>query len=92
MQILIIDGSQRHLSPRERRAAIIGRSMASILAMLLLGCQHAPPAPPYLASRPTGEIYPRASSPPPDCLGQYRAVIEDANGDVFLGCWGHKSE
>jgi hypothetical protein len=89
MQILMIDGSQRHLSPRERRAAIIGRSMASILAMLLLGCQHAPP---YLPSRPPGEMFPRASSPPPDCPGQYRAVIEDANGNVFLGCWGHKSE
>jgi hypothetical protein len=60
--------------------------MASIGAMLLLACHHAPP---YLPSHPISEMFPRASSPPPSCPGQYRSVLERADGDVFLGCWGH---
>jgi len=71
---------------------MIKQSIALILVMLLLACQHAPPAPPYLPSRPIGEMFPRASSPPPSCPGQYRTVIEDANSDIFLGCWGHKAD
>jgi hypothetical protein len=67
---------------------IIGRSIALVLAILALGCKHTPP---HLPSRPTWEMFPRASSPPADCPGQYRSVIEDANGDSFLGCWGQKT-
>jgi hypothetical protein len=57
--------------------------------MLLLACNHAPP---FLPSRPIGEMFPRASSPPPHCPGQYRTTIENANGDIFMGCWGHKAD
>jgi len=71
-------------------AAIIKCWLSLIATMLLLACQHSPPARPYLPSRPIGEMFPRASSPPPSCPGQYRSVIEDANGEIFLGCWGHK--
>jgi hypothetical protein len=56
--------------------------------VLLAGCVHAPP--PHLPSHPTWEMFPRASSPPANCPGQYRSVIENADGDVFLGCWGEK--
>jgi hypothetical protein len=70
-------------------APISGRSIALILAMPLLACQHEPT---YLPSRPIGQMFPRASSPPPSCPGQYRSVIEDAHGDFFIGCWGHKTD
>jgi hypothetical protein len=73
-------------------AAIVSRSIAVILAMLQLACHHTPPAKPYLPSRAPGEMFPRASSPPPTCPGQYASVIADANGDIFLGCWGHKAD
>jgi hypothetical protein len=53
----------------------------------LAACQHQAPAP-YLPSHPAWEMYPRASSPPATCPGQYRTVIEDASGTIFLGCWG----
>jgi hypothetical protein len=72
-----------------RVARIIGCSIAFFLLTLLPGCGHTPP---HLASRPTWEMFPRASSPPPNCPGQYRMVIEDANGGFFLGCWGQKSD
>jgi len=68
-------------------ARIIDRSIASILLILLLGCEHTPS---HLPSHPTWEMFPRASSPPPSCPGQYRSVIADSNGDFFLGCWGNK--
>jgi hypothetical protein len=58
-----------------------------VLGLTLLGgCQDAPP--PYLQSHPSWEMFPRASSPPPDCPGQYRMVVENISGDFFLGCWG----
>jgi hypothetical protein len=72
---------------------IIDRSIALILAFQLLGCAHTPSntrSP--LQSRPTWEMYPRASSPPPTCPGQYRSVIASADGDLFLGCWGEKTD
>jgi len=72
-------------------ARIIDRSIALVLLSLLTGCAHKPP-PPNLPSRPAWEMYPRASSPPPICPGQYRSVIQDANGDFFLGCWGKKTD
>ena len=59
--------------------------MVLLCAVALPGCQHAPPK---LPSRPAWEMFPRASSPPPDCPGQYRTVLEDASGSIFLGCWG----
>jgi len=37
-------------------------------------------------------MFPRASSPPPDCPGQYRMSMESYTGDVFMGCWGHKAD
>jgi hypothetical protein len=71
---------------------ILAHSIMLIYAALL-GCQHAPPrAAPYLPSRPAGEMFPRASSPAPTCPAQYRSVIEDAGGDIFLGCWGQKAD
>jgi hypothetical protein len=75
-----------------RVAAIVARSVLLIPTMLLLACQHSPPVKPYLPSRPPGEMFPRASSPPATCPGQYRTVLEDATGEVFLGCWGHKAD
>jgi hypothetical protein len=69
-------------------ALIIGRCFSLTVAMLLVGCQHSPP---FLPSRPPGEMFPRASSPPPNCPGQYRSTIEDFNGSIFLGCWGTKA-
>jgi hypothetical protein len=70
-------------------AALVDRSIMLILAMALVACQ---PAKPYLPSRPAWEMFPRASSPPPNCPGQYRSVIQTASGDVFLGCWGHNAD
>jgi hypothetical protein len=72
-------------------ALIIGRLLSLGVAMLLVACQHSPPHKPYLPSRPSWEMYPRASSPSPDCPGQYRTTIEDYNGSIFLGCWGSKT-
>jgi hypothetical protein len=37
------------------------------------------------------EMYPRGSSPPSNCPGQYRTTIEDYNGGIFLGCWDSKT-
>jgi len=59
--------------------------------MLLLACRHAAPPPPYLPGHPVAEMFPRASSPPPDCPGQYRMSMESYTGDVFMGCWGQKT-
>jgi hypothetical protein len=68
-------------------ARSIGRALCLCAALPLIACQHSPP---YLPSRPPGEMFPRASSPPPACPGQYRTTIEDFNGSIFLGCWGTK--
>jgi hypothetical protein len=57
--------------------------------VLLVGCQDAAP---YLQSHPSWEMFPRASSPPPNCPGQYRTAVENFNGDFFLGCWGTKED
>ena len=70
-------------------ARIIHRLIALIPVVLLPGCGHTPS---HLQSRPTWEMFPRASSPPPECPGQYRSVIEDAGGSFFLGCWGQKTD
>lgn len=69
---------------------LIDRSIALNLMMLLVACEHTPPAAHSLPSHPTWEMFPRASSPPAECPGQYRSVIEDSKGDLFLGCWGTK--
>jgi hypothetical protein len=61
-------------------------------AMLLLACQHASPPPAYLSSHPTWEMYPRASSPPSSCPGQYRITMESYTGDIFMGCWGQTTD
>jgi hypothetical protein len=71
----------------KKMARIIARPLLLSAALLLSACQHAPP---YLPSRPPGEMFPRASSPPPTCPGQYRTTIENYNGSIFLGCWGTK--
>ena len=70
---------------------VIDRSIALVFVTLLPGCEHTPPPPSSLPSHPAWEMFPRASSPPPKCPGQYRSVIQDANGDIFLGCWGQKT-
>lgn len=75
-------------------AAKLSRAVVVLaLGIQLLACQHKPAQPVHvsLPSRPTWEMYPRASSPPSDCPGQYRTVIQDMNGDLFLGCWGQKT-
>ena len=59
------------------------------VACLLASCGHAvrvDHAP--LPSHPAFEMFPRASSPPADCPGQYRTTLEDHGNSVFLGCWG----
>jgi hypothetical protein len=75
-----------------RMALRIHQSMYLYIAMLLIACQHAPPPLPYLPSHPKEEMFPRASSPPPNCPGQYRISMESYSGDVFMGCWGHKTD
>jgi hypothetical protein len=74
-----------------RMARRIHQSTYLGFAMLLLACRHAPP-PPYLPSHPKEEMFPRASSPPPACPGQYRIFMESYSGDIFMGCWGHKTD
>jgi hypothetical protein len=75
-----------------KMALSIGRPLSLGLAMLLTACQHPASAPAsYLPSRPSWEMFPRASSPTPDCPGQYRTTLEDSNGSFFLGCWGNKT-
>jgi hypothetical protein len=69
----------------------IGTAIASAAILLLAACHHTPTHQPSLPSRPPGEMFPRASSPPPNCPGQYRAEIENAGGNVFLGCWGYRN-
>jgi hypothetical protein len=68
-------------------ARLIKRSICLKLATLLLACHHAP----YLPSRPIAQMFPRASSPPPTCPGQYRTTVENDNGTFFMGCWGNKT-
>jgi hypothetical protein len=70
------------------KLSIRARSFCLSLAVLLVACHHPPP---YLPSRPPGEMFPRASSPPPTCPGQYRSTLQASNGDIFLGCWGSKA-
>jgi hypothetical protein len=60
------------------------------LAVLLIACQHTAPRGPYLPSHPKEEMFPRASSPPPGCPGQYRISMENYGGAFFMGCWGQK--
>jgi hypothetical protein len=73
-----------------KMALRIHQSNYLCFAMLLLACRH--DAPPHLPSRPISELFPRGSSPPPSCPGQYRTVIEDASGDIFMGCWGRNTD
>jgi hypothetical protein len=68
---------------------LICRLFSLILAAPLHGCHKAPPD---LPSHPASEMFPRASSPPPTCPGQYRMVLEDAKGGYFMGCWGRKTD
>ena len=78
---------------RLRASRILGRSLCLSFFILPAACQHAPPRPPpFLPSHPPGEMFPRASSPPPECPGQYRTMIEDAGGNIFLGCWGQRTD
>jgi hypothetical protein len=74
-----------------RTALRIHQSAYLGFAMLLVACQHAPP-PPYLPGHPVAEMFPRASSPPSNCPGQYRMTMESHSGDIFMGCWGHKTD
>jgi hypothetical protein len=60
------------------------------MAILLLACRHADAPLPYLPSHPKEEMFPRASSPPSNCPGQYRASLESYDGDIFMGCWGSR--
>ena len=69
-------------------ALLNGRPICLALATLLVACYHATP---YLPSRPTADLFPRGSSPPQDCPGQYRATLESPNGSFFMGCWGIKT-
>jgi hypothetical protein len=73
-----------------RMAQRIRQSTYLCFAMLLLACQHASPA--FLPSHPKEEMFPRASSPPPNCPGQYRISMESYTGDIFMGCWGNKTD
>jgi hypothetical protein len=68
-------------------ALIINRTILLGLATLLVACHHAP----HLPSRPIQQMFPRASSPPPACPGQYRNTVENYNGNFFMGCWGSKT-
>lgn len=60
-----------------------------MLSVTLLSCREARP---YLPPHPISEMFPRASSPPPACPGQYRSMIEDSSGSYFMGCWGQKQD
>src|ERR1700733_2322598 len=74
-----------------RMARHIRQSIYLGFAMLLLACRHASP-PPYLPGHPQEEMFPRASSPPPGCPGQYRVAMQSYSGDIFMGCWGQKTD
>jgi hypothetical protein len=87
----LVRGSSALLQPM-KRALILGRALYLSVALPLAACQHQPQySLPYLPSRPPAEMFPRASSPPPVCPGQYRSTIEDSGGAIFLGCWGSKT-
>jgi hypothetical protein len=62
------------------------------LVLLAPACKHSDPPLPYLPSHPKSEMFPRASSPPSDCPGQYRTALESYDGDIFMGCWGNRAE
>ena len=68
-------------------ALITPRPLCFGLAMLLVACHHLP----YLPSRPMADMFPRGSSPPQDCPGQYRSTLERGGGSFFMGCWGIKT-
>jgi hypothetical protein len=70
-------------------AQILSAVTLLMLSVILLSCREAPP---YLPSHPISEMFPRASSPPPTCPGQYRSMIEDSGGTYFMGCWGQKQD
>jgi hypothetical protein len=75
-----------------KRALTLGRALCLGVALPLAACQHQPQhSLAYLPSRPSSEMFPRASSPPPVCPGQYRSTIEDSGGDSFLGRRGSKT-
>jgi hypothetical protein len=64
-----------------------------VLALGAVACQHpASLVTPPLPSRPLADLFPRGASPPPDCPGQYRIVMENKNGNFFMGCWGTKTD
>jgi hypothetical protein len=69
-------------------ALIVNRSICLGLAMMLIACRHAPP---NLPSRPISDLFPRGSSPPQDCPGQYRSMLETTERSFFIGCWGLKT-
>jgi hypothetical protein len=77
---------------KTRCAARYHRWLLVSAVLLTLGCQHAPPPAQALPNHPAWEMFPRASSPPGDCPGQYRSVIENVNGNIFLGCWGTRPD
>jgi hypothetical protein len=77
----------RYLSAVNR----IGNRSICVGLVLLAACEHAHQAP-SLPSHPIYEMFPRASSPPPDCPGQYRITMDNYNGSFFMGCWGNKSD
>jgi hypothetical protein len=69
-------------------ALTMNRPLCLGLAMLLVACHHAPP---HLPSRPMADMFPRGSSPPQDCPGQYRSTLKSSSGSFFMGCWGIKT-
>jgi hypothetical protein len=69
---------------------IIKRWSVLMLASTLLACRGAPPAQPNLPPHPAYEMFPRASSPPPTCPGQYRIELPSSETAYFMGCWGEK--
>ena len=60
-----------------------------LLSVTLLSCRETRS---YLPPHPISEMFPRASSPPPTCPGQYRSMIQDSGVTYFMGCWGQKQE
>lgn len=73
--------------PREPNLALV---MSLLTPLYPAALTHLLPS--SLPSHPAWEMFPRASTPPPNCPGQYRSVIEDAKGERFLGCWGQKTD
>jgi hypothetical protein len=70
-------------------ARILSAVTMLMLLVTLLSCREARP---YLAPHPISEMFPRASSPPPSCPGQYRSMVQDSGVTYFMGCWGQKQD